>query len=99
MKPLDWETRQKAQSVLWRAEKQGRDAAEYLDAHGLLATKEWKSRVQAEFAQELADELRRRSVPGVVGAKYAAGTWTPQDLLEGVIAFVDRAGRAARELY
>lgn len=55
MRALDIATRMKVTDALTRASMTGRDAAEYLHSYGLLASDEWRRKVQAEAIASLAE--------------------------------------------
>lgn len=80
-----------------RAQNQGRDLAEYLHAHGLLATPSWTARVQAEAAQEIASAVAGASLGRILGSKYISGSWSPEDIRQGIVALITEYELTHRE--
>lgn len=94
MQPLDPEFRLTVEAAIKRARDTGRDLPEYLHTYGLLASPQWRQRVEALLIATVADEVRSLRLADLLGG-YGAGHATAQDVL---FAVSNRLADAARKV-
>lgn len=77
MLPLDIATRMKVTDALTRARMTDRDVAEYLHSYGLLASDEWRRKVQAEAIATLSE--RWMSMPNKTWQSEQVAKWLQRE--------------------
>lgn len=96
MRPLDWETHAKVTDAISRAGKNDRDVAEYLHSYGLLATPQWRARIEGDAIAKAAAFLEALPVPVLLGHKWATGHYTASDVAAGLLEVLRELEKVAR---
>ena len=81
--PLGARTRDRVNSAIGRAAIIGQDAAEYLHRYGLVASPQWRNRVEALLLAEIISRL----------AELTPNGKTPQDMYAAVMRTLEEFGQ------